>query len=71
MNAVSLELLVVCDNIENHLKVLKVLKGYQIYHLKIILEVILHVIFYQKPLIYLRNLPSLQVRHQTTYICHE
>ena len=58
MNFVNLKLLVVCDNIENHVKVLK---GFQRYHLKIVSEEILCAIFYQKPLTYLRKIPPLQV----------
>ena len=64
MNFAYLELLVICENLENHVKVIK---GFQRYHLKIVWEVILHAIPYQKPLIYLKKLPSLQVHHQTTY----
>ena len=67
MNVVHLELLVVCNNTKNSLKVLK---GVQKYHLKIVCEVILHAILYQIPLIYLRKLPLLKVRHQETHIFH-
>ena len=55
MNFVHFKLLAVCDNIENHVKVLK---GFLRYHITIIWKVILCAILYQKPLIYLKKVPS-------------